>query len=144
MFDYSRTYWSVLKELRFEFDIAIPDGVTTLNWKDSNRYSLGLQYSPSSSPWTFRIGAAFDETPTPSARYRSPRIPDEDRIWLALGFGYQASENLSFDFGYAHLFVDDPKINKSAADAENATRGLLYGEYDASVDIASIQMNWSF
>lgn len=145
MFDYSRTYWSVLKELRFDFENPyLADGVTTLHWKDSDRYSLGLQYSPSSSPWTFRIGTAYDETPIPDEHYRTPRIPGEDRIWLALGLGYKVSENLSFDFGYAHLFVDDPQVNKSLSDPENATRGNLNGEYEASVDIASIQMNWSF
>jgi long-chain fatty acid transport protein len=144
MFDYSRTYWSVLKELRFDFENFLPDGVTTLKWKDSNRYSLGLQYSPSSSPWTFRIGTAYDESPIPSEHYRTPRIPGEDRIWLALGLGYKASENISFDFGYAHLFVDDPRVNKSLADVENIPRGNLNGEYEASVDIVSIQMNWSF
>ena len=144
MFDYSRTYWSVLKELRFDFENFLPDGVTTLKWQDTNRYSLGLQYSPSSSPWTFRVGTAYDESPIPSEHYRTPRIPGEDRIWLALGLGYKASENLSFDFGYAHLFVDDPQVNKALTDPENGLRGNLYGEYEASVDIVSVQMNWSF
>jgi long-chain fatty acid transport protein len=144
MADISRTYWHVLEELRFDFDNALPDGVTTLKWEDSNRYSLGLQHKPSGSRWTYRIGVAYDETPIPNSHYRTPRVPGEDRLWLALGLGYKKSDTLSFDIGYAHLFVDDPRINKSLADAENLARGNLNGSYDASVDILSAQMNWKF
>jgi long-chain fatty acid transport protein len=145
MFDYSRTYWHVLEELRFEFEFpALSDGVTTLKWEDSNRYALGLQHRPSSSNWTYRVGVAYDETPIPNSHYRTPRVPGEDRIWLAFGLGYKKSDNLSFDFGYAHLFVDDPRINKSMTDPENLTRGNLNGSYEASVDILSAQMSWKF
>lgn len=31
--------------------------------------------------------AAFDQTPTPNST-RDPRIPDGDRIFASLGFGY--------------------------------------------------------
>jgi long-chain fatty acid transport protein len=144
MADYSRTYWHVLKELRFSFDNTLPDGVTTLNWEDSDRYSIGLQHKPSGSNWTYRIGVAFDETPIPSSHYRTPRIPGEDRTWLAFGLGYKKSDNLSFDIGYAHLFVEDPKLNKPLTDPENTLRGALVGNYDASVDILSAQLNWKF
>ncbi len=144
MFDYSRTYWHVLQELRFDFENFLPDGVTTLKWEDSNRYSLGVQYTPSAGNWTYRIGTAFDETPIPNEHYRTPRVPGEDRIWLAVGLGYRSSDNLSFDFGYAHLFVDDPQVNKSLTDTENVPRGNLNGSYEACVDIISAQMNWKF
>ncbi len=144
MADYSRTYWHVLQELRFDFENFLPDGVTTLKWEDSNRYSLGLQYTPSAGNWTYRVGTAFDETPIPNEHYRTPRVPGEDRIWLAVGLGYKSSDNLSFDFGYAHLFVDDPQVNKSLTDTENQPRGNLHGSYEACVDIISAQMNWKF
>jgi long-chain fatty acid transport protein len=144
MADYSRTYWHVLDELRFDFDNTLPDGVTTLEWEDSDRYSLGLQHKPTGSNWTYRIGVAFDETPIPNSHYRTPRIPGEDRTWLAFGLGYKKSDTLSFDIGYAHLFVDDPRINKSLTDTENQSRGNLNGSYDASVDLLSAQMTWKF
>ena len=36
MADFTRTFWSSVPELRFDFENAVePDGVTTLNWKDS-------------------------------------------------------------------------------------------------------------
>lgn len=142
MADFTRTGWHDLEELRFEFDTGLQDNVTTLNWNNSNRYSLGATYAPTSQ-WTFRAGMAFDETPIPDKEYRTPRIPGEDRIWGSVGVGYKYSDHLSFDLGYAHLWVEDPKIDKTAA-GEDARRGNLKGEYDASVDIVSAQVNWIF
>jgi len=142
MADISWTEWSRLKELRFEFDSIQPDGVTTLKWKDSYRYSIGTTYQ-ASDRLIYRAGIALDETPIPNARYRTPRIPGEDRTWLAVGLGYKYSNRLSFDFGYAHLFVKDPKIRKTA-NGEDALRGGLNGDYDASTDILSAQLKWTF
>jgi long-chain fatty acid transport protein len=145
MADVTWTDWSQLPELRFEFDNPLqPDGVTTLNWDDSWRYSAGATYQPAGSRWTFRGGLAYDETPVPSARYRTPRIPDESRVWLALGVSYQATASTSIDLGYAHLFVDDPEISKDFADLETQQRGALKGSYDASVDMLAAQIRTRF
>ncbi len=145
MFDYSRTYWHVMDELRFDFSNTLTDGVTTLKWKDSNRYSLGFQYKPSDK-WKIRTGIALDETPIPSAHYRTPRTPGEDRYWVTLGAGYQATKSLSFDFGYAHIFLDDAQINKqfNLDGGENNGRGNLHGEVESEIDIVSLQMNYRF
>jgi len=144
MADISRTYWHSVQELRFDFDSVQPDGVTTLKWKDSNRYSIGATYSPAGK-MTYRVGVAFDETPIPSSTYRTPRVPGEDRTWLAFGMGYKKSDNLSFEFGYAHLFVKDPTLNKTdTLGGEDTVRGNLIGSYDSSVDILSAQMNYRF
>ena len=111
------------------------------------RYSLGVSYKYNDS-WLLRTGVAYDETPIPNEKYRTARIPGEDRTWLALGANYRYDSRLSFDFGYAHLFVDDPKINSS--DAYDPTTGQttgfhkVKGNYDASVDIFSAQVNWRF
>ncbi len=145
MFDYSRTYWHVMDELRFGFDNTLPDGATTLKWKDSNRYSFGTQYK-ASDKWKIRTGIALDETPIPSAHYRTPRTPGEDRYWVTLGVGYQASKSLSFDLGYAHIFLEDAQLNKqlNLDGGENNSRGNLHGEVDAEIDIVSLQMNYRF
>ncbi len=137
MADATWTGWENFKELRIEYDSFQPDTVVDQNWDDTMRYAAGIDYRPTSK-WTLRAGAAFDETPIPNARHRTPRIPGEDRIWLSAGLGYQLSPSLSFDVGYAHLFVDDPKI-----DTSSATRGTLTGDYDAHVDLLSAQVVWN-
>lgn len=141
--DVTWTNWSVLDELRIEFDSVAADSVTTTKWKDSNRYSLGLTYTPDSQ-WTWRGGLAFDESTTSSSTNLTPRVPDADRTWLTAGFTYKSSDKLSFDVGYAHLFVKDAKINKSLTDSENTLRGALIGKYELDVNILSAQARWAF
>lgn len=74
------------------------------------RYSLGLTYAPNSN-WTFRVGTAYDTSAVADEQHRTPRIPDGDRIRAVFGIGYKFSKTVSFDLGYAHLFINDPKIN---------------------------------
>jgi len=143
MGDITWTNWDRVPELRIEFDNpAQPDSVTTIKWEDTYRYSLGAAYKPDNR-WTWRTGVAYDETPVPSARSRTPRIPDADRLWLAFGASYAHSDRLQLDFAYAHIFVNDPKITKTAT-GENALRGALNGSYDSQVDLLSAQLRWMF
>ncbi|TYP00267.1 long-chain fatty acid transport protein [Geothermobacter ehrlichii] len=147
MADATLTFWSSFDELRVKFaNGVLPDSVTTENWDNNWRLSLGGVYTVNDS-LDLRFGVAFDETPIPGAEYRTPRIPGEDRYWVAVGAGYRFSDALSLDFGYTHLFVPDAKINKLAGTdptGENFFRGDLVGEFENSVDIASLQLNWNF
>lgn len=141
--DYTWTGWSSIPELRFDFDNSLPDGVTTFDWEDTYRVALGTIYTPDGSDWTYRLGAAYDESPVKNAETRSARLPDTDRIWLTVGAGFNPRKNLRIDFGYAHLFMNDAKISKTAT-GEDATRGALNGSYDASVDILSVEAQYTF
>ncbi|MBI5846662.1 MAG: outer membrane protein transport protein [Nitrospirae bacterium] len=142
MADVTWTQWSIFDELRFKFESGQPDGVTTEKWRDNYRYSGGITYKPGN--WKFRAGIAYDTTPVRGAEYRTPRIPDGNRLWLAGGLGYKISDRIQVDLGYAHLFVDDPEIRKSVTTAEDTLRGGLRGTYDASVDIISAQLRFAF
>jgi long-subunit fatty acid transport protein len=48
---------------------------------------------------------------------------------------------MAVDVGYAHLFVDETKINNSESAPPGAT---LTGSYDSSVDILSVGLVWDF
>jgi len=146
MADITWTKWSNLNKL----DVEIQGGsqsVTQLQWNDTTRYAIGATYKYNES-WLLRTGVAFDETPVPNAQLRTARIPDADRTWLSFGANYKLNKKLSFDLGYAHLFVDNPDINSS--DAYDPTTGVntgfhrIKGSYDAAVDILSAQVNWRF
>ena len=136
------TNWSELDELFIELDTGT-NVVTTLDWDDTFRYAFGAAYYPNKD-WTLRAGIAYDETPIPNNKLRTPRIPGADRIWTTLGLSYVVSKKFSFDLAYAHLFVDDPKIRKSGTETEDIPRGALNGDYDASVNIISAQVNLLF
>ena len=143
MADVTWTNWSLFKKLDVEFDNpAMKDSVTTEKWQDSFRYSLGASYMPTNA-WTFRAGTAYDNSAVESKKYRTPRIPDGDRIWAAVGAGYKLSDMVSFDIGYAHLFINDPEINKTAT-GEDQLKGSLKGYFDAAIDIVSAQVTLKF
>jgi long-chain fatty acid transport protein len=142
--DVTWTDWSQFDELRLDFDNPNqPDSVTTQDWDDSYRYSLGLRFQPSAS-WTYRFGLAYDQTPIPSKERRTPRIPDEDRFWLALGLSYAPISNLRLDLGYAHLFIDDPEIENTLESPVPTASHTLRGQYEVEADILSAQLNWAF
>jgi long-chain fatty acid transport protein len=141
--DYTWTDWSSIPELRFKFDNSLPDSVTSFDWRDTSRVSLGGIYTPQGSVWSYRFGVAYDESPVRGAKSRSARLPDNDRIWVGIGAGLRPSEKLQVDVGYAHVFIDDAKIRKTA-DGEDAARGALNGSYEASVDILSIAARYQF
>lgn len=140
MADVTWTNWSRFDELRVEFDNpAQPDAVTPEDWDDSLRYALGADLTMGSR-WTLRGGVAYDETPIPSPERRTPRIPGNDRFWLAAGASFEANADWAFDVGYAHLFVDDTEIDH----VDEATGHVLTGTFENRVDILSAQVRYRF
>jgi long-chain fatty acid transport protein len=137
------TNWATFEDLTMVFgNPAQPDSVTTENWKEVWRLALGGTYSYSEK-LDLRCGIAYDETPIPSAAYRTPRLPDEDRVWLSAGAGYEVFNNAKLDVAYTHLFGKDAKINKDPV-GEDESRGGLKGTAEVSGDIfsAQVSMRW--
>lgn len=138
MADVTWTHWSRFKELRINFNNGAPTSVTPENFRNTYRVSLALNYRHSDT-WKFRGGIAYDQSPVED-EFRTPRVPDENRIWLAFGAQYRPTRMGSLDIGFAHLFVKDSSINK----AEPPVGGTLIGEYDSNVNILSVQYNHAF
>ena len=143
MFDWTLTRWSSFDELRIDYDSNQPDTVTTEDWDDSNRFSAGLNYRLNPS-WLLRFGMAYDQTPIPNSKHRTPRLPGNDRTWVSFGFNFQPQDNLSMDFGYAHLFIPDADINNTYESGVPTLNHTLSGSYELQVDIVSAQLNWKF
>ncbi len=143
MADITWTGWKSFNELRIKYENPLmQDTVITTNWKNSMRYSIGVSYKPIEK-LIIRAGIAYDETPIPDAKHRTPRIPDTDRTWIALGLGYKFSDNILFDIGYAHLFFKTSHIDKDPV-GEDELRGGLKGHYKGHVDITSLQLVYRF
>lgn len=140
MGDVTHTWWSDFEYLTIRFENpSPPDSVIPELWEDVSKYSVGATYQYSDK-MKLRFGLAYDESPVPNDEVRSPRIPDENRTWLALGLSYAASEKLTVDVGYVHIFVDDPKIHN----VSHSTGQRLLGKLDASVDILSFGVSRRF
>lgn len=142
MGDLTWTHWSKFDDLT----AVRPSGteVTSVpeNWENSIRASLGASYRYNEA-LKARAGIAFDESPVPS-KFRTPRIPDNDRYWLSLGANYKCSQNSSLDVGFTHIIVKDPSLNKTTDASVAALRDTIKGDYDNNVNILSVQYTYSF
>ncbi len=139
------TNWSRFKELRVRSP-GLPDQVTKENWNDSWTANIGVNYDLNPA-WSFRAGYAFDETPVPNSRLRTPRIPDNTRHWLTAGASYHYGEAISVDIAYAHIFVEDTRIDNTidlVATKPGLFRHQLVGKFDSSVNLGGIQMTFRF
>lgn len=113
-----------------------PGGAGTLStslpfgWHDGWFYSAGLEYTFSPS-LTLRAGGAYEKSPVQNPDERSPRVPDNDRIWGSLGGTAKVNDTVSLDFAYTHIWVDNGQIDRTASGVR------LLAETKGSVDIVS-------
>jgi long-chain fatty acid transport protein len=144
MADVQWTRWKEFKELRLRFDNQ-RQSLTPENFKNTMRYALGVSYQLC-EPWKFRVGTAFDRTPTQD-RYRTTAIPDQNRTWAALGVQYRVTSAFALDFGYAHIFFKKANINQSAPTAipaANQTAQSFRGTSKTRADLIGMQLTWDF
>jgi long-chain fatty acid transport protein len=113
------------------------------SWDDAWRFTLGFQYH-ADEKWTWRAGVAYDQTPVPDAEHRTARIPDEDRISVAIGAQYRMSKQTSLDFGYMHIFFDDADIDHCEPESACPAGVTLKGSFDVSADILGAQFTYNF
>ncbi len=143
MGDVTWTRWSQFKELKIVRDNGTNLGVPTQeHWHNTLRYSVGVNYHYSDTI-KLRAGLAYDEEAI-SNKYRTARIPGNDRKWLSLGVGWQATPTSKVDVGYAHLFISDAKIDDNQNTVALGAAGRVRGDYDGSVDILSFQYTHNF
>lgn len=139
--------WDSIQSLRI-VDTASGAAVSTtqLGFRNAWRAGLGAEYA-AHPQWLLRAGVAYDTTPVQDA-YRTPRLPDSDRTWLAIGARWMPAPGSTWwiDVGYAHLFMKDAPSNLpyEGAPTEERLRGSLAGQYKGSVDIVSAQVGLRF
>jgi long-chain fatty acid transport protein len=138
MGDINWVHWSRFEELRVRRANSAADIVTPEQWRDTWRASAAANYRYNNE-WKLRGGIAYDQTPVKD-EFRTARIPDNDRTWLAVGAQYKPSKQGTWDFGYAYLIVKDSTINKSDA----PIGGTLTGKYSNDVNILSVQYSHAF
>ena len=121
-----------------------PVPVQTFAWSDTWRLGLGASYR-FNPQWKLRTGVALDKTPTNDA-FRTPRLPDQDRTWLAFGVQHKPSKAGTLEFAYAHEFVKNAIVNAPPPTGAFATCGAscLRGNFKDKADIFSIQYSHVF
>lgn len=135
------TQWSSFEALTLKSDgnliVSIP-----YKYRDSWMYSFGGDYKLTDA-LTLRSGVAFDQTPTRNST-RDPRIPDGDRIFASLGFGYdiKAFPGLSIDGAYSRQFVQEVKLKTQNQDRLGGSR--LDGKTESKGEVVSLSATYRF
>ena len=130
------TEWSSLDALVVESPDLAFNPTEEFDWENTARYSLGLNHALASGT-VLRFGVAKEDS-TQGKDNRSAISPDSDRIWVTLGAGFNPTDNMTIDVGYAHIFVDDADISRSDKGAQ------LKGTYELDADVIGAQMSYRF
>jgi long-chain fatty acid transport protein len=106
-----------------------------LDFKSSWRVGGGMEYEVS-QPVLLRAGLAYDTSPVQD-QFRSPRLPDNDRIWLSVGARFKPSPNWWLDLGYTYIWVHD-------GPSQLTTAPSLIGNYASNINIVGVQGSFKF
>ncbi len=143
MADLQWTRWKRFDQLVLEFQDGTQQ-VTPERFKSRVRMAAGVIHQCNEF-WKLKLGTAFDKSPVQDA-FRTVRIPDQNRIWAAVGAQYRMTKNLALDLGYAHIFFKKANINEAAAQAigPGAVQGQqrLQGTSKTRADLIGIQLTW--
>src|SRR5581483_2733819 len=94
-----------------------------LQYDDGWFFSAGVEYR-----WTDRLtvrgGVGYEISPI-TDQVRTPRLPDNDRVWASIGLSWKIAKFAHFDLAYTHLFIKDPNINISAASGNPSFNGSI-------------------
>ncbi|MGD9668319.1 MAG: OmpP1/FadL family transporter [Hyphomicrobiaceae bacterium] len=123
--------WSRFKDLTLpEVGLSVP-----ANWSDGWFFALGGEYDYAPG-WTLRVGVAYEISPVDDPTKRFTSIPDADRWWLSAGATVQLTQNMSADFAYSHVFIENGDFER-----EGPSSGYIYRGYSESqVDIWSVSL----
>lgn len=142
MFDAQWTGWSTIRTLTFTRDDGSVLQSTPENFENAWKLALGVNYRPGGH-WLLRGGVAVDQSPV-SAPWRTARLPDADRTWLAAGGQYQFGGGMTLDVGAAYVWVKKGSIDQSGDPPNVPAYGRLDGSYRSHTVILSGQLVYAF
>lgn len=148
--DVTFSRWSNIKQVPITTTAASPLGPAgrvldtfAFEFRDTFRIGVGANYKMADD-FMLKLGIAYDKSPV-TDQYRLATLPDNDRTWFSIGGKYQASKQLTLDFGYAYLVIKDAQINQQKGVAAPPFQGNVVGNYsDPNVHILSAQVTYAF
>jgi len=73
--------------------------------------------------------------------FRTPKLPDSNRKWLAAGVRFEPNTQWSLDVGYTHLWIEAATSTLAPA---GPVPGALRGRYDSTTDVLAAQASFHF
>ncbi len=144
--DATWTEWSTIQQLNFQRVNAVgpaagvPIPVQDYEWKNSWRFAVGGIYKYSDTI-NLKAGVAYDITPVPDER-RKVRLPDENRITLALGSQYKFDKATTFDVAFQYIMPDKAKVDST--EGAGGTQSRVLGTVEGEAIVLSGQVAYKF
>lgn len=129
--------WSVFDTIElstpsFAFAPPFDDLSEEQNYEDAFFGAIGAEFDINDQ-FTVRGGIAYDQTPT-TDEFRTPRVPDADRLWISAGISFSMSEHMTMDASYSYLHaLEDPTVSIRTGPVAGSTI-----EYDGGAHIFSV------
>lgn len=147
MADVQYTGWSSIETLTFTRGNGQPLQTTVEHFRNAWRVALGANYR-FDAQWLLRGGVAWDQSPVQDG-WRTVRLPDSDRTWLALGARYRPDPKWWVDVGAAYIWVRSGDIDEIGSSnfgmpPSAAQSGRVSGSFDNSVVVLSVQLTCAF
>lgn len=137
--DTSWTRWSRVRTLDISaIENSALSSSTNFELKDSFRYSLGMSYN-ANSKLQLKTGTAYEEGAVD--KYRNPRLPGSDKIWLSMGLTYNINNNTGIDLTYVREFYKKSHTNLSASGSVTTD---LQSDYKNELDVLAVSLKWNF
>ncbi|NCP62579.1 MAG: transporter [Alphaproteobacteria bacterium] len=144
------TRWNRFNELGFkrQDNVAVNGGnvgpVERQGWKNVFMFSLGADWK-FAKDWVAHFGVAYDQSPV-SKQHRSPRLPGNDRTWLATGLDWSVTDWAKVGLSYTYIFVKDAKIDitNGVNPFVPGSGNRLQGKFESDIHIIGINANFKF
>lgn len=101
--------------------VANFSAVTPLNWNNTYRVGMGLQYRFDPC-FLIQAGASYDSSPT-SSSHRLPDLPMDRQIRVGAGVIYKIIQHVALGASYEYWNLGNANINNASSD------GVLSGSY---------------
>lgn len=91
--------------------------------------------------WVVKAGVGYDQSPVVGGG-DGPyiRLPDNNRVFAALGGHYQATKAVGLDLGWQHLFIKDGSLINTSTFGTQVSRAQ--GRTNGSADVIGTQLTW--
>lgn len=110
------------------------------NYQNTIRAAFGMNFDINDT-WQFRWGGGYDQSPTNNID-RDVRLPDVDKLAIAVGLRWTPYQHVFVDVGYSYLMpLNDVKINKlQILDSDNYVTVDATGH--AYAQLLGVQVAW--
>ncbi len=139
-FDYNRNFWGVYESLDLQFaDPNIPDSNNPRNYKDSNIWRFGAEYT-ATDKLILRAGYYLDESPVQPG-YFAPETPRNDSMGFTAGLSLNVTDRLAIDASFAYIRFSEVDASYDHY-MENGQQVPFEGTYKSSAFIPGLGVTY--